>query len=86
MWAPSLPRVSVGYSSCQCDRGRGPAEETGGSETAWIHRRTVEDCRAVLAGGPQRTAWGRGHPFLLDRRSGVLEYERGSSASFRSTS
>jgi len=30
----------------------------------------------MLAGGPQRMACDRGHLFLLDRRCGVLEYDR----------
>jgi len=72
MWTPSLPRVPVRYSSRQCDRGRGPTEEAGGSETTWIQRRTVEDRRAVLAGGSKRTARDRGYTFLLERRCGIL--------------
>jgi len=66
MWTPSLRRVSVGYSSCQCDHGRGPADETEGSETTWIQRRIVEDRCVVLVGGPQRTAWGRGRHSPLE--------------------
>ena len=75
MWTPPLRRASVGYSSRQCDHGRGPTEETGGSETAWIQQRTVEDRRPVLAGGSKCTARGRRYTFPLKRRCGVLVCE-----------
>jgi len=72
MWTPSLRRVSVGYSSRQCDHGRGPTDETGGSEAAGIQRQIVENRRAVLVGGSKCAARGRGCTFLLERGCGVL--------------
>ena len=68
---PSLRRA-LGYSSRQCDHGRGPTDETGGGERAGIQRRIVENGRAVLVGGSKRTSRGRGYTFLLERRCGVL--------------
>jgi len=73
---PSLPRVPVGYSSCPCDLGRGPTEQTRGGQTTRIRRRTVENCRAVLVGGSQRTTRRRRYSFSPKRRRGVLVHEK----------
>jgi len=43
MRAPPLPRDPVGYPRRPCDHGGDPTDETGGGETGWIQRRTVED-------------------------------------------
>jgi len=40
--APPLLRDPVGHSSRPCDYEGGQTKKTGGGETTWVQRRTVE--------------------------------------------
>ena len=76
VWTPPLPLDSVRYPGYECDHGGGSTREAGGGEKSRIQQRAVEDDQVMLAGGSQSASHRRGHPFLLERRCGVLVYER----------